>query len=156
MRKSLFTIVTSAFFLFLTTSAYNPSTADARIGYRAPYLGVGNVSMASHNGKYVLVTFWSTSNPDSRISNRLYDRACRGNGNIRHISVNLDRSSGVGDMACRLDSLDPAGQFHCDSAQRQQVVRDWSLDRGGYQSFLLDSHGKIVAIDPAVQTLRKV
>lgn len=156
MRKSLLTIVTSAFFLFLTTSAYNPSTAAARSGYRAPYLGVTAASNTSHNGKYVLVTFWSTSNPDSRISNRRYDRACCDIGNIRHISVNLDRSSGVGDLACRIDSLNPNNQFHCDSAQSQHVVRDWSLDRNGYQSFLIDPHGKIVAVNPAVQTLRKV
>ncbi len=156
MRKSLLTIVTSALFLFLTTSAYNPSTAAARIGYRAPHLAVDKAQIEDTNGKYVLVTFWSTSNPDSRISNRQYDRACGTDGKVRHISVNLDRSGGVYDMTCRLDSLNPSSQFHCDSLQQQNVVREWRLDASGYRSFLVDASGKIVAINPTVQMLREV
>ena len=152
MRKSLLTIVTSAFFLFFTTSAYNPSTADARIGYRAPHIGIADADKAISKGNYVLVSFWSTSNPDSRITNQRYDRACR-SGKISHISVNMDRSSGVGDIACRLDGVKA---LHCDSATRQTVIRDWRLDANGYGSFLVGPDGNIVAVNPSVKSLGSI
>lgn len=162
MRKSLVTIVTIAFFLLLT-SAYSTTPADSRVGYQAPNISLNNryasLSTGALKGEYVLITFWSTASPESRISNMRYDRLCKAaQGRIRHLSVNLDRSSGVCALASRLDGLQPASVFHfAGGDERDRLEKQWRLDGDdGGKSFLIDPSGKIVAANPQPLQLQSI
>lgn len=162
MRKSLVTIVTIAFFLLLT-SAYSTTPADSRVGYQAPNTSLSNryasLSTGALKGEYVLITFWSTANPESRISNMRYDRLCKAaQGRIRHLSVNLDRSGGVCAMASRLDGIQPVNVFHFASGEeRNRLEEQWRLDGGdSCKSFLIDPSGKILAADPQPSQLQNI
>lgn len=162
MRKSLVTIVTIAFFLLLT-SAYSTTPADGRVGYKAPNISLSNryasLSTGALKGEYVLITFWSTANPESRISNMRYDRLCKAaQGRIRHLSVNLDRSSGVCALASRLDGLQPSSVFHFGGGdERDRLEEQWRLDGGdSCKSYLIDPSGKIVAANPLPGQLQRI
>ena len=155
MNKALLTIVTLGL-LILFTSAYYMAPADSRIGYKAPALVLGNSNnglspIQQHRGSNVLLTFWSSDDPQSRLENMRYDRLSRGsNVNYIHVSVNMDRSMSVFNNIIALDNLDRSAQFFSSND-----AQGWRLE-DGYHSFLLDKEGTIIAIDPNEKELAQL
>ena len=146
--------------LTLFTSAYYSAPADSRIGYKAPGLvltGSNGLSpLMQHQGENVLLTFWSSSDAESRIANQRYDRLSRQSGmSFSHVSVNLDRSVNVFNRIVELDSLDRSAHFSASHDTQDAIIKSWRLDEG-YHTFLLDGDGMIVAIDPDAATLARV
>lgn len=139
--------------LTLFTSAYYSAPADSRIGYKAPALVLGDKNndlspLLQHKGERILLSFWSSDAPESRLINMDYDRIVRGmNLSIAHVSVNVDRSENVFNSIVALDNLDRSAQFHASPEVRETILKSWRLE-DGYHSFLLDAHGRILAIDP--------
>lgn len=139
--------------LTLFTSAYYSAPADSRIGYKAPALVLGDDNndlspLQQHRGEAVLLSFWSSDAPESRLDNREYDRMMRSQDlGVTHVSVNLDRSENVFAAIVAVDDLNRSAQFHASPEVRESILKSWRL-QDGYHSFLLDAQGKIMAIDP--------
>lgn len=154
MTKSLFTLATLAI-LLVFTSAYYTTPADGRVGYLAPSLTVttaeGTQSLSQLRGNYVVVTFWSSIQPESRIDNMQQARAARLNG-MKHVSVNMDESDAMYAQLVTIDRLNSALQWHCDSASQEKVRRIWRQE-SGFCSFLIDPEGRIVKKDPTPEDL---
>ena len=144
--------------LTLFTSAYYSAPADSRIGYKAPALVLGDKNndlspLQQHRGENVLLSFWSSDDPESRLSNIGYDRMVRSmDQGFIHVSVNLDRSESVFNAIIAVDNLDRSAQFHSSPEVRESIIKSWRLEEG-YHSFLLDGNGKIIAVDPDSATL---
>lgn len=147
--------------LILFTSAYYSAPADSRIGYKAPSLALGNSNnglspLQQHRGSNVLLTFWSSADPQSRLDNMHYDRLSRdAQDRYTHVSVNMDRSVNVFNSAIVLDDLDRSAQFFSSVEAQEDIVKSWRLD-DGYHSFLLDAQGVIIAVDPDEKTLSQL
>lgn len=160
MNKTLLTIATLGL-LILFTSAYYSAPADSRIGYKAPSLALGNSNnglspLLQHRGSNVLLTFWSSADPQSRLDNMHYDRLSRdAQDRYTHVSVNMDRSVNVFNSAIVLDDLDRSAQFFSSVEAQEDIVKSWRLD-DGYHSFLLDAQGVIIAVDPDEKTLSQL
>lgn len=159
MNKTLLTIAVLAL-LTLFTSAYYTAPADSRIGYKAPALVLGNSNglspLMQHRGENVLLTFWTSSDAESRLVNKQYDRLSRLPGaNYIHVSVNLDRSTSVFNTVVELDDLNRSAQFNTSVDAQESIIKSWRLD-DGFHSFLLDGNGTIIAVDPDAQLLAKV
>jgi len=157
MNKTLLTIAVLAL-LTLFTSAYYSAPADSRVGYKAPTLVLGNNNglspLQQHEGENILLTFWASSDADSRLDNMRYDRLSRGGGHaFTHISVNMDRSESVFDCIVAIDDLNRSSQFNAAVDAQDDIIKRWRLD-DGYHSFLIDSSGKIVAVDPDAKALK--
>ena len=159
MNKTLLVIATLAL-LTLFSSAYYSEPADSRIGYKAPSLVLGNSNglspLQQHRGENVLLTFWDSSDPQSRLDNRRYDRLARRNGGaFTHVSVNLDRSVSVFNSIVDLDNLNRSAQFSTSVDVQESIIKSWRLNEG-YHTFLLDAGGTIIAVDPDERTLAQV
>lgn len=158
MKKSLFSIVTLAF-LILFTSAYSITPADGRVGYQAPDFKVSNsdttISLQRMKGKYVLLTFWSSTDAESRISNMRYDKAAGRSEKFVHLSVNLDRSKNVYNEIIKVDNLAKATQFYCNDAIKSKISKSWRLNNG-FASFLIDPTGKIIEENPEISKLAQI
>ncbi len=146
--------------LTLFTSAYYTAPADSRIGYKAPALVLGNSNglspLMQHQGETVLLTFWSSSDPESRLANMHYDRLSRLPGaDYIHVSVNMDRSVSVFNSVVELDDLNRSTQFSTSVEAQDAIIKSWRLNEG-YHSFLLDGQGTIVAVDPDAKLLASV
>ena len=144
----------------LFSSAYYSAPADSRIGYKAPSLILGNSNglspLQQHRGENVLLTFWDSSEAQSRLDNLRYDRLARQAGDAyTHVSVNLDRSINVFNTIVALDSLNRSTQFSTSPDVQGLIIKSWRLNEG-YHSFLLSPDGTIVAVDPDARTLAKV
>ena len=156
MYKSLLTLAILGL-LIMFTSAYYTAPADSRIGYKAPALVLDNNNglspLQQHRDGNVLLTFWCSTDVESRLSNKRYDRLSRSDkGHFTHVSVNLDRSNAVFKSVVEIDDLDRTTQF-CTSVKAQEaIIKSWRLE-DGYHSFLLNPQGQIIAIDPSEQQL---
>ena len=159
MNKTLLTIAVSGL-LMLLTSAYYSAPADGRIGYKAPALVLDNDNglspLLQHRGENVLLTFWTSADAQSRLDNMRYDRLSRqDNMSFVHVSVNLDRSTSVFNSIVKLDDLNRSAQFNTSMGAQESIIKSWRLNEG-FHSFLIDSQGRIVAIDPDAKMLASV
>lgn len=150
MNKTLITIVTVA--LMLLTSARYTTPSDGRVGYQAPNLSLSNtatsVQLQDFRGQYVVVTFWSSAQPASRIANAKLSTATANNSEVAYIAVNMDRSRGLFEQLIAVDNLDGKAQFHIDLDSQEQVMQSWRQNGGDFSSFLIDPQGKILKQNP--------
>lgn len=159
MNKTLLTIAILGL-LTLFTSAYYTAPADSRIGYKAPQLVLGNNNnnlspLQQYRGENVLLTFWTSADARSRLENMRYDRLSRmDDASFVHVSVNLDRSENVFKSIVDLDNLDRSAHFTA-ASNANQIIKAWRLNEG-FHTFLIDRHGKIVAVDPTDKDLAAV
>ena len=157
MNKTLITIVTAA--LVLRTSARYTTPSDGRVGYQAPTLSLSNddttVQLQDFRGKYVVVTFWSSAQPVSRIINSEMSEAAS-DSEIVHLAVNMDRSRGLFEQLIAVDHLDGKAQFHIDLDAQEQVMQSWRQKAGDFNSFLIDPQGKIVKLNPTPEDIAQL
>ena len=107
MKKQLLLIVIAAF-IFIFTSARYETPADSRIGYTAPGFSVekdGNkVELQKLRGAYVLVSFWSSTDAESRIATIAYDRLARNHAEMEFVESTARSaeivSNSDGSIAC--------------------------------------------------------
>lgn len=158
MKKTLLTIaIVCLFFIFLT--AYSSNPADDKLGFVAPNFSVenemGSMELQQKRGNYVLLTFWNSTDVESRIANMQYDRAVRDMNGIDYVAVNFDRSFGVYQEVMRNDGLDTESQFYDREGTESQLYSRYGLGRG-MKTLLLDKSGKIVAENPSPQELSRL
>ena len=145
----------------LLISAYSERVIKAEEGYSAPEIEMlandsVNVSLDNLKGHYVLVNFWDSSNAVSRIAAGEYDRFFHKSSHrpFGLLSVNTDADPTLFHEVIKKDNLDRTTQFHISDAKAKNMTSNYRLDCG-FSSYLIDPQGKIVAINPSVQTLEK-
>ncbi len=159
MKKSrrLFVSLSLLFILFASSSSVNDT--DTLVGSHAPNFTVSNgehsMSLQDERGNYVLVSFWSSLDPDSRITNMEQDRAAKHNERIKHLSINYDKSYKVYQEICKLDQLEGNSQFYGSNDEGKKLLTVWRQENG-YSSFLIDPQGTIVAVNPSLAMLARI
>lgn len=151
--------------LLFTVSAGSDRAYKAETGFNAPRFEVratdGNVvSLSELKGRYVLVSFWSSTDAGSRINTNLYDRFLKSmpseEEQICLLSVNLDRSELLFREIVRRDNLNAKSQFHVYGDQASDMMRSYRQNTKDCQSYLIDPNGVIVAVNPDVDALTRV
>lgn len=147
--------------LLVSMSAHTERVYEAADGFNAPNLTVDNshsaLSLSDLKGKYVLVTFWASSNAQSRISAARYDDFSKSLDEERFclLSVNFDRSERLFREIVRRDNLSAKSQFYVSGSNAETIFENYHLGNG-FQSFLINPQGKIVATNPSNDTLKKI
>lgn len=160
MKKSIGLIALFAFFL-LTVSAHSERVFEAAQGYSAPLFkvnaGDSTLSLAEFNpGGYTLLTFWKSTDATSRISvNRHEVIAAASQQRVKLLSINIDSNRRLFDNIIKADGLDHGSHINLGGDNLATIAELYHLDRG-LNSFLIDSTGKIVAINPDDNTLRSL
>ena len=157
-------IVIFAVLLGLGSAATN-TAVDGKNGYRAPMFRVERndsvIALDDMKGKWVLLQFWTSSDPASRIACRDYSdfEECQASDNFqerfRLLSVNLDRSERLFREIVPRDGLSAKSQFHVKGSQANQLIKDYHLE-SGMKSFLIDPQGRIVAKNPTEKMLKEI
>ena len=154
--KKLYCIVATIVAVIFFTSAIETTPAQSRVGYKAPNFTISNggqpFSLQHFRGEYVLLTFWSSVDPVSRLDNKSREREARLHG-LKHVSVNFDRSEGVFQAITRTDGTHSTTQLFCPEAQREAIIKNWHLDEAGYCSYLIGPDGDIAAVNPGREEL---
>lgn len=147
--------------LVISVSAYSERVFEAAEGYNAPSMTIENsdttLSLADMKGRYVIVTFWSSADADSRLRAYRYDEAAKLLPQERFclLSVNFDRSERLFREILRRDNLSAENHIHVDGSQANRIIHDYRLTEG-FKSLLIDPKGRIVAMNPSIETLTKM
>lgn len=147
--------------LLVSMSAHTERVYEAADGFNAPDLTIDNshsaLSLSDLKGKYVLVSFWASSNAQSRISAARYDDFSKSLDEERFclLSVNFDRSERLFREIVRRDNLSAKSQFYVSGSNAETIFENYHLGNG-FQSFLINPQGKIVATNPSNDTLKKI
>ncbi len=161
MKKTISIIVFFAV-LLIFVSAHTGRVIDAKKGYSAPIFSVQNadsvMSVDGAKGKYLLLTFWASSDADSRIRCNEYDNFVSKQGENERfclLSVNFDRSERLFREIVRRDNLNSETQFYVQGDKAAQLRSEYHLE-DGYQSFLIDPQGRVVAENPSLTLLTQL
>ncbi|MDE5553672.1 MAG: thioredoxin family protein [Muribaculaceae bacterium] len=144
--------------LLLTSSGFNRTSLNTSIGKDMPTIADEQINNAlkqcENDGKYVLLSFWSTSDALSRQSVNDYTSWLKTNGNskIDLLSVNFDKSERLFQEIVKRDGLNSDMQFNVSGNQAFKIKDEFHLDKG-YGSILLDPSGKIIAHNPTREQL---
>ena len=161
MKKTMYFI---AFFavLIISVSAHTGRVSEAAKGYNAPLFELttdsdSTFSLADMKGRYVLLTLWNSENPGSRIDVNRYQAFARNADKERFclLSVNFDRSERLFREIVRMDNLSAESQFNVQGAKAREIAQSYNLS-AGYNAYLIDPVGKIVAVNPSDSMLASI
>ena len=146
--------------LFFFTSAFNAYDIDTKVNSFAPNFTVFDngkqVKLSDYRGRFVLVNFWSSENPESRIKNIVYNGFSTENSKlISLVSVNFDKTEGLFDEILKKDKLENKSHYFEQDGKNSEVYKKYHLN-SGYSSFLISREGRIIAINPTKQELTKL
>lgn len=121
-------------------------------GRQAPDLTVARndstLKLSDLRGRYVLVDFWSSADANSRLKSNEYNRLpISSAARLERLSINFDRSEELFNEIVNRDHLDPADQYFAGETDFDKIIRDYGITQG-YNSYLIDPKGKIVAVNP--------
>lgn len=160
MKKAMMFIVIFAT-LLISISAYTEKVVGANKGFIAPSLTLQsetqNVSLSKLKGKYVLLTFWSSTDAISRVACNEY-AAFEKNANadeICFLSVNFDQNKQLFNEVVRRDKLNAETQFNVQGDDARNIKETFHLE-DGYNSLLIDPIGQVVATNPSTATLTQI
>lgn len=156
--KKLFSTIALFAVMLVVTSAKDSDMTYLTEGDKAPALRVENssgaIDLKDCKGEYVLLTFWSTSDAQSRSDCNMYSSWFKKNApeNVKHISVNFDFERILFDEIVKLDNLDADTQFNLQGIAAAKLQEEYNLQEG-YGSVLIDREGRIKRFNPSVSEL---
>lgn len=161
MKKTMIIIVLFAV-LLISVSAYTGRVYEAAEGYKAPVVTLtkgdsSEVCLTDLKGRYVLLSFWASTDIQSRLSAASYNDVAASFDEERFclLAVNLDRSERLFREIVRRDNLSAETQYHVSVGDAARLSADYHL-ADGLGSFLIDPEGRVVAKNPSVQTLTQI
>lgn len=153
-----------AIFVVLITAVSAGSNRDYIVaeGKMAPKIQVDSsdgspVSLSDYAGRYVLLNFWASTDAPSRIAAIQYNDMAQSmkNQSLSLVSINFDTNERLFREIVRRDDLDNESQFSVHDSRASHIIRDYGMD-GGLQSYLIDPSGRIVAVNPDVNTVKRL
>ncbi len=158
MKKTILTLALFAGVLF-ASSGYNDKVFGTGQGDLAPVVsfteGETPVSVDQFRGKYLLLSFWSSTDARSRVDVNKYSSwigSMDADANVNHVAVNFDTNRTLFDEIVRRDNLTGTKQFNVQGEIARDIIESYGLS-GGFGSLLIDPQGRVAAINPSKETL---
>ena len=132
-----------------------------QIGEEAPLLTLSSTSEASAldslKGKYVLVNFWSATDPESRIANRqLSDlTSALPSSQIEFVSICTDRDPSLQAEIMAADGVENLHYSLTATDLTPSVFDDYQTSTG-LRSFLIDPFGNLAAVSPSTSQITSI
>lgn len=161
MKKTFYSL---GFFivLLLSVNAYTARVYDSKVGLKAPELRCSEsdtacVELSDLKGRYVLLSFWSSTDAESRLAEREYDRMAADYDEVllSRLSINFDRSQSLFREILRIDRLNETTRYHVNGSEATKIRSAYGLSEG-FKTFLIDPEGRIVAMNPSEKILTKM
>ena len=163
MKKIYFLIAIMAVVMF-TSSALSTDRFGSRPGSTAAPIALTDngksVRLADNRGRYVLLSFWQSSDAASRqmcntYSSWLKTRAGHigaADGNIVMMGVNFDSSHQLFRMIVQSDCLDAKSQFNVSGETADRIRKDYHLG-DALGTLLIGPAGRVVKATPSLEDL---
>jgi len=126
-------------------------TSGLNIGDRAPNFKMSlspdgqQFELKMLKGKYVLLSFWSTYDAQSRMHNAIMSNTVNVlDSNLQLVSVSFDEYKSIFEETIKKDSIDSSSCFVETNGETSPLFKTYRLDKG-FNNYLLDDNGVIVA-----------
>lgn len=166
IMKKLLVFIASFAVLLVTASAFVDKRQEAVLGEKAPLLvascGDSTMSLESLEGCWVILSFWSAADAQSRLAQNEIAAFVRSHsasvqaGGLEIVSVNLDSSERLMEEIVKIDNLDEDSQFRIDNASMASAVKEAYRMNAGLRTFVINPEGKLVAADPSKADLCRI
>lgn len=152
MKRTCYGIAIFVAVLIMALSAHPGRVAHAAEGSQAPQFTLitptDTVQLSALRGKQVLMVFWDSCDPASRIAaaeaaSRL--RSSDNNHQFQLLSICMDDNEELFQAICRTDRLDQGTQLRLGRQRATEMLAEYHPELGN-RSFLIDPQGKIVEI----------
>lgn len=159
--KKLLTIFALVAILVTTTSGNSEEQPRATIGDNAPDFVSssqnGEFRLSELQGRYVLLSFWTSSDAESRRLCKVYDNFATQDksGRIASVGINFDSQSELFEQIVRQDRLKAQTQYNVNGKVADHIRRSYGLT-GRLGTLLIDPEGRIVAVNPSFDTLNQL
>ena len=164
--KKLKIIIAGFAFLLMSASAFADKHLKATLGDDAPGLVIKHdttvLSLESLKGKWVILSFWSAGDAESRMYQNQVASMSQTYGlhntskPIEIISVNLDKSKLLMQEIIEIDNLHRDMQFHIENPSEINSIRKTFRMNEGLRTFVINPQGKLTIADPTEEELRKL
>lgn len=157
MKKIVFGIALAVLSLVIT-SGFNEDRTELRPGMSAPIINVENkaqsFSLNDWHGKYVLVTFWDSSDAQSRVANSSYQALLsdKNAAKVKFVGINFDDSQALFEEIVKADQLDAANQYRVEDDAARQLQQLYGL-ADGMGSVLISPDGRVECFNPTAEKL---
>lgn len=157
--KQFFFSVALATILLTATSGYNEDSFTAEIGGKAPQLNVSNqsqtFSLEDESGHYTLISFWDSSDAQSRVAMGQYQAIIGGNteNSIELVGINMDESEVLYEEILKADGLNESNQYRVEGDAADRLRARYGLDEG-LGSVLVGPDGRVVKFNPTAEDLK--
>ena len=147
--------------LIVASAGVGTQSADTAIGKKAPVVQLDRVQSAINadelKGKYVLITFWNSSDAASREACNRYNAWFNAHrpADARFVGINFDDSPEMFREIVRRDSLTGTDQYHDSRPEAEAIYRTYHLEKG-YGSLLVSPQGRIVSHNPDLLQLQQI
>lgn len=142
--------------LAISLSAYTPRVIAPEKGYTVPALSIESndsvISLSDFRGKYLLLTFWASTDAASRIRCNEYESLVDQSAKVRQLSVNLDKNERLFKEIVSNDNLNPAHQHNLPPSKADGVLAEFNLN-STLKTFLIDPEGRIVSVNPSLDEI---
>lgn len=147
--------------LIIASAGISHTPTDTAVGRKAPIVQLGDVQSSIRSdelrGRYVLVTFWNSSDAASREAANRYNAWFSANkpSNMSYVGINFDNDRGLFDEVVRRDSLDNSVQYNVTGREAHAIASTYHLEYG-YGSLLISPQGRIISHNPSPSQLASV
>lgn len=158
--KKIIMIVAAAALMLGITSAFNEQRFGATPGSEAPMLTLannhGSVNLADMRGNYVLLSFWSSDDGNSRALCNSYatwfDQNREAKPNFRYVGVNLDANPALYSRIVAADGLNQALQYAVPTVDTANVKQSFGIEQTA-GTLLISPDGRVLAVNPTTAQL---
>ncbi|MDE6098986.1 MAG: peroxiredoxin family protein [Muribaculaceae bacterium] len=147
--------------LIVASAGVGTQPSDTAVGRKAPVVQLGNVQSAINaeelKGKYVLISFWDSSDAASREACNRYNAWFNANhpSDACFVGINFDDSAEMFNEIVRRDSLNPSDQYRVGRQEAEAIYRTYHLEKG-YGSLVVSPQGRIVCHNPGPEELDQI
>ena len=142
-------LLTSSF-----TSFVDNTTGGLKAGDVAPDFKIEPTSNSSENNKFtlsqmrgkpVLLTFWASYDPESRMENIRLNRALKQiSSEVEMVSISFDEYNSIFKETIRMDRINLSNCYLVIDGDESNLFKTYKLNQG-FKSFLLDADGVILS-----------
>lgn len=145
--------------IVISLSAHTPRVIAPEKGYTVPALSVESndsvISLSDFRGKYLLLTFWASTDAASRIRCNEYESLVDQNAKVCRLSINLDKNERLFKEIVKNDHLNPEFQLNLPPSKANEVIAEFDLN-STLRSFLIDPEGRILSVNPSSNEIARL
>ena len=152
--------------ILLLTSSYTTRTSGISEGINPGNMipdfelkqdSVQGIRLSDLRGQKILISLWAAYDADSHMKNLLLWNSLQKEGfPVKMISISFDLSKSIFEKTLDMDGISKESQYIDIAGKKSEIYRKCQLAKKGFNNFLVDENGVIVATNLTPKKLERL